>query len=181
MASKTQRKARGKGAGCIVKKKKQFYFRAREDKKEIYTLLRDFQGKPITERTKAEEAAALRTSILQAKSQEDIAEYVLESRKLTSPLIIPLNEVWETYLSQAPRPDSGEKTLRLYHGLWQLFLQWLREQKPEITHIMAGYESEGAGLHYSSDCKAVPVQPEWNPEGCDESDPLRNQSRHQYG
>ena len=39
------------------------------------------------------------------------------------------------YLSQASRPDSGEKTLRLYHGFWQLFLQWLREKKAEITHM----------------------------------------------
>ena len=132
---KAQRKPRGKGAGCIVKKKKLFYFRVRNGKEEIYTLLRDFQGKPVKNREQAEEAAALITPILQAKSQEDIAEYVLESRQLNTPLVIPLNQVWEMYLSQASRPDSGEKTLRLYLGFWKLFLQWLREKKAEITHM----------------------------------------------
>jgi hypothetical protein len=89
----------------------QFYFRVREDGKERYTLLRDLQGKPVTTRPKAEDAAALIVPILQAKSWEDIAEYVLGSRQLNSPLAIPLSEIWETFLSQISRPDTGKATL----------------------------------------------------------------------
>jgi integrase len=135
MASKTKGKARNKGTGSVVKKKNRFYFRLRERGKEIYTLLRDLQGKPVTTRPKAEEAASLIAPVLQSKSQEDVAEYILNVRQLNTPLLVPLAEAWETFLAQTSRPDSGEKTLTLYQGFFRKFIEWLHESKAEITHL----------------------------------------------
>ena len=135
MASKTQGKTRSKGTGSVIKKKNRFYFRSREDGKEKYTLLRDQQGNPVTTRPNAEAAAALIAPILQAKSQEDIAEHILDSRQLRSPLVLPIDDIWTTFLSQASRPDSGEITLRLYHTFLNMFVQWLKNDKPAVTHL----------------------------------------------
>lgn len=136
MASKTQGRGRSKGTGSIVKKKNRFYFRTRERGREKYTLLRDLQGNVVTTRPNAEAAAALLVPLLQAKSQEDIAEYLLESRKLNDALLlVPLEQAWDTYLAQTTRPDSGETTLAGYRTSFEKFKTWVRDNKPHITHL----------------------------------------------
>ena len=135
MASKTQGKARIKGTGCIKKKGNRFYFRLRVDGKDKYSLLRNPDGKPVTTRPDAEKAVQGIEPILHGKSEQDIAEYIVETKKMQSPLVLSLEDVWQTYLSQASRPDSGENTLKLYQWFWQEFLQWLNEQKSGISHL----------------------------------------------
>ena len=149
MARKSAGKARNKGTGSIIKKKNRFYFRTREQGKEKYTLLRDLDGKPVTTRPNAEIAASFLTPALQAKSQEDIAEFILDSRRLKPPLAIPLSETWETFLSQPSRPDSGEPTLNIYHTCLRKFIEWLHENKSEITHL-SQVDSEIMGAFFNS-------------------------------
>jgi integrase len=135
MASKTQGKARGKGTGTVWKKGNRFYFRVRVDGTEKNTMLRNADGKPATTRPDAEKAALALTPILLGKSQDDIAEYIVESRKIQNPLVLPLAHVWSTYLAQTSRPDSGESTLGLYEWFWNDFLRWLNEARPSISHL----------------------------------------------
>ena len=135
MASKTQAKGRSKGTGSIIKKRNRFYFRTREGGKEKYTLLRNQQGKAVTTRPDAEAAAALLAPVLKAKSSEDIAEYLTKTRGWEQPCNVPIDEVWETYLAQASRPDSGTATLIRYKSVLSMFQAWLAEEKPEVTHL----------------------------------------------
>ena len=135
MASKTKGKARSKGTGSIIKKDNRFYFRARTDEQEKYTLLRDLQGKPVTTKPDAEKAAALLTPTLHAKSQEDIAEFLLAARDLGQAPKVPIEQIWTVFMSQTSRPDSGPATLLKYQSVLGMFQIWLRENKPELTHL----------------------------------------------
>ena len=135
MASKTQAKARGKGTGSIIKKKNRFYFRTREDGKEKYTLLRGEDGEPVTRRTDAEIAASNLEPVLTLKSKEDMAHYISKVRGFETPKAIPLEDVWETYLKQPGRPDSGETTLKKYNCVWRMFHKWLKENRKEIRYL----------------------------------------------
>lgn len=136
MASKTQGKGRSKGSGCVIKKKNRFYFRTREAGKEKYTLLRNSQGQPITTQPAAMKAAEALQPILSAKSREDIAEYLLESRKLDGALLqVPLEQTWDEYLAQTTRPDSGKTTLSRYESCFERFRSWVTSNKPHITHL----------------------------------------------
>ncbi|NMA21691.1 MAG: hypothetical protein GX927_14050, partial [Lentisphaerae bacterium] len=135
MASKTQARGRSKGTGSVIKKRNRFYFRTREGAKEKYTLLRNSQGKAVTTRPDAEAAAALLEPVLKAKSSEDIAEYLTEARGWEQSCNVPIDTVWETYLSQASRPDSGTATLVKYKSVLSMFQAWLAKKKPEITHL----------------------------------------------
>ena len=136
MASKTHCKGRSKGSGSVLKKKNRFYFRTRDASGEKYTLLRNSQGQPVTTRPEALEAAASLQPMLSAKSREDIAEYLLESRKLDGTLLlVPLAQAWDEYLAQTTRPDSGKVTLSRYKSCFERFLYWVTGNKPHITHM----------------------------------------------
>lgn len=135
MARKIQVKMRRKGTGNIKKKGNRFYFRVRVDGVDKYSLLRDPDGNPVTTRPDAEKAAQLIEPILHGKSEQDIAEYIIEAKRIQRPLVLPLNDVWEKYLSQASRPDSGEATLAKYKSMLGVLHSWLRKQKPVVTHL----------------------------------------------
>jgi integrase len=136
MASKTRGKGRSKGTGSIIKKKNRFYFRTRDANGEKYTLLRNSQGIPVTTRPDALKAAEALQPILSAKSHEDIAEYLLESRKHGGALLqVPLEQAWDEYLIQTTRPDSGEATLTKYKSCLGRFQSWVASNKPHITHL----------------------------------------------
>lgn len=135
MASKIQPKGRGKGTGSIIKKKKYFYFRTRENGEEKYTLLRDEAGNPITEKEKAKIAAAKLQPVLAVRSQEDMVHYISKIRGLEKQNTVPLDTVWDEYLAQPGRPDSGKKTLHNYNTIWRMFHKWLGEHHPDIEYL----------------------------------------------
>ncbi len=135
MASKTQPKGRGKGTGSIIKKKNRFYFRTRENGEEKYTLLRDEGGNPITDKDIAKAAAAKLQPVLSVKSQEDMVHYISKIRGLETKNYISLDSVWDEYLAQPGRPDSGQETLRKYNTVWRMFKKWLEEHHSDIKFL----------------------------------------------
>ena len=135
MASKIQPKGRGKGTGSVVKKDNKFYLRTRENGAEKYTMLRDEAGNPITDKENAKKAAAKIQPVLGVKTQEDMAHYISKIRGLETKQAIPLDTVWDEYLAQPGRPDSGQKTLQNYHTIWRMFHKWIGEHYPDVKFL----------------------------------------------
>jgi len=46
-----------------------------------------------------------------------------------------LDRAWETYIAAPNRPDSGERTIEDYHGYFEAFANWLKEEHPSSTAL----------------------------------------------
>ena len=98
-------------------------------------MLRDEAGNPITDKETAKKAAAKIQPVLDVKTQEDMAHYISKIRSLDTKRVIPLDDVWDEYLAQPGRPDSGHKTLQNYQTIWRMFRKWLGEHCPDIKFL----------------------------------------------
>ncbi|MDD4817162.1 MAG: site-specific integrase [Victivallaceae bacterium] len=135
MASKTQLKTREKGAGTIYLDGKRWYLKTRIGGKVKTAMLRNADGVPCTTRPEAERAAAGYRKILLADNREEIAVHVAEAKKLKRRSGLRLADAWEAYLDQPNRPDSGQRTLSTYRNIFDLFLKWLLNERPDIQRV----------------------------------------------
>ena len=129
-----QKLNREKGTGSIEKKRNRFYLKLRHNEKTKSTLLLNPDNTPVTNLKDAEKAAMKLRPILTATQKEEIALYVANAKKLAKTKEIPIDSIWETYMVQPNRPDSGEVTLDGYKKILNLFTQWLKKYHPEVTH-----------------------------------------------
>ncbi|MBR6056646.1 MAG: site-specific integrase [Victivallales bacterium] len=155
MARKNQPKGRGKGTGSIAKRRSHYYFRTRENGEEKFTLLRDEEGNPITDKEIAKKAATKIQPVLGVKTQEDMAHYISKIRGLETKQAIPLATVWDEYLAQPGRPDSGQETLRKYNTVWRMFYKWLGEHYPDIKFLSQVNEEIIKGFFHSLETTGV--------------------------
>ena len=146
--SRTRRSIREKGTGTIVKSGSHFYLKLTTGGKTKTTTLRGKDDKPVTTRKDAEAAAALLRPVLRAEQKEEIALHIAKAKKLRHEGSIPIQEIWQVYLKQYTRPDSGEETLKGYEAALRRFIDWLERERPEIRYA-AQITPEEAGGYFS--------------------------------
>ena len=123
-------KRRNKGTGTIYKVGKYFYLEYTVNGQKKKTSLK------TTTRKEAEEKAKELTPTLQASTKEQIAVHVAEARKLRRHSGLLIANIWQEYLKQPNRPDSGANTLRGYERVIDNFLKWLKKVHPEISRAI---------------------------------------------
>lgn len=107
--------------------------------------LHDTDGNPITHRDKAEAerkriTAPYRTGsavetlkVLQSRINIAKGDHAAALAKANPSLELVAS--WEAYIQSPERPDSGNATLRQYHGHWDRFMRWLATKHPEVTTL----------------------------------------------
>lgn len=123
---------REKGTGTIEKKRNHFYLKIRTGSKCKSTLLLGKDDKPVTTRKDAEAAAALLRPVLRADQKEELALHIANAKKLRSQNTLPVEQIWQCYLKQYSRPDSGKGTLDSYRKSLKHFTDWLAVEHPAI-------------------------------------------------
>lgn len=106
-----------KGTGTIFKRNGKFVHQYSDIDGKVKTItLKDECGKPVTLRAKADAIVAELTRERQKiEFIENRLEYMAQvagSRKIIQRSRIKLSELWETYLRNPNRPDSGKLTLK---------------------------------------------------------------------
>ncbi len=135
MASKIAIKTREKGAGTIYRDGKRWYLKVRVAGKAKTKMLRNEDGTPCTTKKAAVAAADGYRKILLADNREEMAVQIAEAKKLKKQSGMMLVDAWGEYLKQPERPDSSRKTLAGYESVFQLFLDWMREHRPELDRV----------------------------------------------
>ena len=126
---------RAKGFGTVFKRANGRYvyqFPGSNGHKKTITLV-DAEGNPITVREEAETAAEKIfqeiTRIRQIDSRVEYMDKVAKEKQLIVQLTVDLPHLWEFYLNQPNRPDSGAVTLQSYHSIFELFLKYCRDHQ----------------------------------------------------
>jgi len=125
--------------------------------------LHDADGKPITQRDKAE---AERKRILAPyqtgnavetlkalQSRIDLAKADHATALAEANPSLQLAASWEAYIQSPERPDSGNATLRQYRGHWDRFTRWFATKHPEVT-TLAGV-TPIVGSEYAADLSSA--------------------------
>jgi integrase len=123
-------KRRSKGAGTIYKRGKYFYLEYTINGQKSKVSLK------TTNRKEAEVKAKDLLPVLQASTKEQIAVHVAEAKKLRRQSGLLIEKIWQEYLKQPNRPDSGVNTLRGYERVINKFVKWLRSMHPEINRAI---------------------------------------------
>lgn len=130
------------GTGSIWKRNKNFVWQYHDAVigKSVAKTIRDKNGIPVKTKADAEKIVAeLQKELFKAQSIESKAEYlsiVAETKKLISrEKKIGVPDIWQEYLSNSSRPDSGAKTLHYYQSAVTAFTNWLSEVHSEISTV----------------------------------------------
>ena len=126
---------RVRGFGTVFKRANGRYvyqFPEIDGHKKTVTLI-DAAGNPITAREEAETAAEKIfqdiSRIRQIDSKVEYMDKVAKEKQLIVQLTVDLPHLWEFYLNQPNRPDSGAVTLESYHSIFELFLRYCRDHQ----------------------------------------------------
>ncbi len=84
--------------------------------------------------------------LLQAKSKEQIAVHVAESRKLIRKVnSVKIIDSWDYYLNSPSRPDSSQGTLKGYKCAFNDFSRWIENAFPSVANFVEINEEIGKG------------------------------------
>lgn len=120
-------------------------------------------GKPITDLRQAEAERKRLTAPMRAGKREEqlealtaaLAQATSETEQAVEDAapVLRVAEGWQAYLSSPDRPDTGERTLADYAGIWRGFMDWLgkhaenvhslREITPQIAAAYVGSLNAG--------------------------------------
>ena len=120
--------------GSIVKRGKVFYFRFRKaDGKYTMRCIKGDDGIAVTVKGEAERIAKnMRKDIVELESVKTKTEYlakVAEFKNIISKRNMRNSNIWQEYLNNPNRPDSGEFTLKIYHSCLNKFLSFVGDNK----------------------------------------------------
>jgi integrase len=135
-------KYRSKGMGSVYKRGKTFYLQYMVNGK-----LKKLSLKTTSKREADKKAKELLSPVQAADTKEKIAIQVAEARNLLPKNKLKLNDVWNVYIENPSRPDSGESTLLFYKRNWNRFLKWLNLEHSSISdfsHITSNEAQEYA-------------------------------------
>lgn len=149
MASKTQLKTREKGSGTVYRDGKRWYLKIRIAGKPKTKMLRNEDGTPCTTEKSAIAAADGYKAVLLATTKAELATHIAEAKKIQKQSEMLLAVGWHEYLKQSSRPDSGPTTLKKYRIIFNLFLEWINKNHPEIKRL-AEIDSDIAEDYFSS-------------------------------
>lgn len=148
---------RSKGQGCIWKREGAYVWQYRDaiTGKRKAVFIRDEHGNLIKDRDKAGKIVVdLQKEQIKASSIQTRAEYlarVAEDKKLIDPKRkVAIVDLWQEYLKNPSRPDSGKETLRYYQGAVNIFLCWMNNNHSELQTI--DEITESIASEFSSFC-----------------------------
>ena len=128
MSKTRQAKARCKGVGSIIKRRKHFYLRSTVDGHRIEKLLLNDDREACTNRTDAEKAAKKQDlTLFRLDTQEKIVNKVAEIRQLKVVHQAKSADVWRLYLNSSSRPDTGTQVLEQQRTMFNRFAEWMQE------------------------------------------------------
>lgn len=122
-----------------------YFAEYRIEGKRFRQLLRDKDGKPVTDPKGAEELLADILNPLnlhdQAKRARQLAaavttieEKVEQAEEIANPPLTTA-DTWGVYVANPDRPDSGESTLENYHRQWRQFKAWLDALPKKVRYL----------------------------------------------
>ncbi len=130
------KKSRSKGEGTIYKEGSKFYFKVRIDGKAKTSLLRNDDNTPCKTMTEATKSADGLKAILFATTKEEIATHIASAKKIIKEKnSILLSDIWQKYLDNPNRPESGQSTLKGHKSSLDIFVEWIRKNKKGITKV----------------------------------------------
>ena len=121
---------RAKGSGTVIKDTRTgvFYFRWIDDngkkrKKSLRTKSRQEAEKNVLDFVRA----------IHAKDKKDVLFQAAKAREIIKSRDLPLNEIWERFLTT--NPTAGAGTLKLYERVLNEFIDWINIERPSITSL----------------------------------------------
>lgn len=134
---------RGEGSLIKVGKAGNYYLRYYVDGKQTKQRLTDEEGKPITDRRKAEQVKQDLLAPLQHTNKAEQLKAIkakLEDQDLQQQDSLaalkphlPLSSVWNEYYRSQNRPKSGVSTLNRYKATIDTFNVWMTKAYPNTT------------------------------------------------
>jgi len=76
---------------------------------------------------------------IDAESKEEIAVYIAQAKKISSPCTIKIADVWECFSKKWKGTATG--TLKNYENQWGRFEKWLKSNHPQVTELKEITES----------------------------------------
>ena len=180
--------------GSVIKRGKVYYFRFRKiDGKYTQRALKDGAGNRVTVKAEAERlAAVMQRELKQLETLNSKAEYlarVAEVKKIIRQETLKNTDIWQAYLNNPNRPESGPETLACYRRCLDRFLAFAGN-KPIMTTSVGAYMTElwSTGISsrtYNKHLQALKlifriVRPEDNPFAELKAKPLEQESRKPF-
>lgn len=180
--------------GSVIKRGKVYYFRFRKiDGKYTQRAIKDGAGNRVTVKVEAERlAAVMQRELQQLETLNSKAEYlarVAEVKKIIRQETLKNADIWQTYLNNPNRPESGPDTLACYRRCLDRFLAFTGN-KQIMTASVGAYMTElwSTGISsrtYNKHLQALKlifriVRPEDNPFAELKAKPLEQESRKPF-
>lgn len=140
-----------KRTGTLVQKGNLFYVRLMINGQYLIKPLKDENGSGITSRRDARQAQKQFVETYALLNRRDELEATLaELQKIndqieelqkpasvltTSKSKMLIQDIWKQFLVSPNRPDSGEKTMEMYHHLINCFTRWVKLNHPRIKFL----------------------------------------------
>lgn len=141
MGRSKKKNRRSKGSGSVFKKANGNYcvqFTDATGKLKTVSL-KDEQEQPIRDKKNAEIAAQkeLKTylKLQDIENKNEFLTKIAVHKKIINQVIIKPEDAWGAYIKDQSRPDSGTTTLKKYQSLWNIFINWLKENRILIINI----------------------------------------------
>ena len=180
--------------GSVIKRGKVYYFRFRKiDGKYTQRALKDGAGNRVTVKAEAERlAAVMQRELQQLETLNSKAEYlarVAEVKKIIRRKISKNCDIWQAYLQNPNRPESGTETLEIYQRCLKKFQTFAGDA--EITEQLAGrymvslWDTGISSRTYNKHLQALKlifriIHPEDNPFAELKAKPLEQESRKPF-
>jgi len=141
MEKSKKKSRRAKGSGRIFKKISGNYcVQFKDVSGKLKTIaLKDELKQPIRDKKRAEvvaqEELKLYHRLQDVETKNEFLAKIATHKEIINQVIIKPEDAWEAYLKDQSRPDSGESTLKRYRSPWNIFVNWLKEKRPQIRNI----------------------------------------------
>ena len=109
MEKQASKKHRTKGTGSIFTRGKTYYLQYM-----VYGKLKKISLKCTNKKEAEKKAKELLAPIQVADTKEKIAIHIGEARNIIKNNKLPIGNIWNLYLKNSARPDSGPATLKRY-------------------------------------------------------------------
>ena len=130
MENQKSKKYRLKGTGSIFKRGRTYYLQYM-----VYGKLKKVSLKCTNKKEAERKANEILVPIQSADTKEKIAVHIGEAKNIIKNKKLPTRDIWNLYLKNSGRPDSGEATLKRYGQYFKRLQVWLKVNYPSITDI----------------------------------------------
>ena len=130
MEKQSAKKYRLKGTGSIFMRGKTYYLQYM-----VYGKIKKVSLKCTNRKEAEKKAKEILAPIQAADTKEKIAVHIGEARNIIKSNKLPIRNIWNLYLKNSARPDSGPATLKRYGQYFDRLQEWLQVNYPSIIDI----------------------------------------------